>query len=202
MKILSLSILIVGLIPSVLLGGVTVAPTSVSTDMGETTPVANLINPSDLSPPYVSGVTDFDTYVASAPTTSNVWLSGAGVLTGNVDFDMGSSMELSSIAIWNADGFAAVVNFNLIGSNDSGFSSPVSLLSGATAVDPGPAAYDFSPATVQYVRMEILSNNSSTLFTGMHDVVFEGTAVPEPGTYALIAASLAGAVVIVRRRMK
>lgn len=190
---------IVGLLPSIVFGGFTVAPISVLTDMGETLPVSNLINPSDLSLPYVSGVTDFDSYVASAPTTSNVWLSGSNVLTGNVIFDMGSSMELSSIAIWNADGLAAVVDFNLVGANDSGFSSPVTLLSGATAVDPGPAAYDFAPTTVQYVRMEILSVNGSTLFAGMHDVVFEGV-VPEPSAYSLFAASLVGVVVLMRRR--
>ncbi|MEM9481756.1 MAG: PEP-CTERM sorting domain-containing protein [Verrucomicrobiota bacterium] len=202
---LAVTFFAIGLLATVALGGVVVAPISVSTDMGEFDPlfpITALINPSDLTPSYVSGSTDFDTYVASAPTTSNVWLSAIGVMSGNIIFNMGSSMELSSIAIWNADGTSAVVGFNLVGSNDSGFSNPVSLLSGATALDPGPVAYDFAPATVQYVRMEVLSNAGSTLFTGMHDIVFEATTVPvpEPGAIALVIASVIGTTLVRRRR--
>src|ERR1700678_4847769 len=69
-------------------------PTAVATDMGTFSGnINNVINQAGQNPTYVSGVTDFASYTATATATpanaSDLWTSASGETTGNVDFTLG-----------------------------------------------------------------------------------------------------------------
>src|SRR5262245_60285375 len=98
-------------------------PVGVSTNMGvlsSSTPLIAIINQSGLSRRYTSLVTDFDTYLSSVPRHSSAivpdsWASATGVITGNVDFNLGGTYTVESMALWN------------LGENSDGTASPFNL---------------------------------------------------------------------------
>lgn len=169
------------------------------------------INQSALSPGYVSGVTDFDTYTASANTmlagggSFNTWYSSAGTLTGNFDFDLGGLTTIESFALWNDPQSAGqgVNSFNLWADDNSAFSSPT-LLGNYSAVEGlGNSNYaqvfGFAPTSAAYVRIEILSNHGSTFVTGISEAAFEVSAVPVPAAVWLLGSGVAGLIGVARR---
>ncbi len=108
-----LGLLGVVLAPNVVSGQVMLSPVAVvGTDLGTydaaITPLANMINPSGVTTPFVSGSTDFNTYFAHPGQTfananfSNNWQSLVSFdppLTGDVDFDLGAFHQINKIAI-------------------------------------------------------------------------------------------------------
>ena len=189
-------------------------PAAATTGMGWTTtyePV-HAVDQSGLSVNYVSGVTDFDSYVASATTftgasSNNMWFSAAGNITGTFDFDLGGSFDIQSFALW-ADPQSAgqgVMGFNLLADDNASFSS-ATLLGSYSAVDglgdPGNLAqvFGFTPTTASYVRMEILSNNGSATYTGISEAAFELVAVPLPAAVWLFGSGLLALIGIGRQR--
>ena len=93
---------------------VLLSPTSVlGTDLGEFSPqtsVVNMINQSGLDKPFVSGVTDFDTYFTTGnppfaqANFLNNWQSEVSFtlpVMGVVDFDFGAIYSIDRLAIWN-----------------------------------------------------------------------------------------------------
>lgn len=144
-------------------------PTSATTNMGSfnTFEPVYAIDQSGLSVGYVSGVTDFDSYVASTNTVNGgssftTWFSAAGNTTGNFDFNLGSLLTIESFALW-ADPQSAnqgVNSFNLLADDNAAFTSPT-LLGNYSAVDGlGNAnnfgqTFGFAPTTASHVRMQI-----------------------------------------------
>ncbi len=170
-------------------------PTAVSTNMGTFSGnIDNVINQSGQNPPYISGVTDFGAYTASATATpanaSDLWTSGNAVTTGNVDFTLGGSYAIDSFAIWallstNADNIG---NFTLLASNDASFTSTTTLGNFTPTYSPGspiPATIvNFTLTTASYVRMEITSNNGGP-DDGFNEAAFgfePASAAPEPSS--------------------
>lgn len=188
-------------------------PSGASTNMGSfnTFEPIYAINQSGLAAPYVSGVTDFDTFVPSTATVGggssfNTWYSAAGNLTGNFDFALGGTYTIGSLAIWaDPQGIGQGVNqFNLYADDNAAFSSPTLLGTYAAADGTGNATnvgqvFGFAPTSASYVRMEILSNHGSTLTTGMVEAAFE-TVVPEPGVAGVMGMGVAMVGVGRRRR--
>jgi hypothetical protein len=195
-------------------------PIGASTDMGSATPAFvpdNVINQSGLSVGYTSLVTDFDAYIGANPThdsiagDSDIWLSAAGVPTGNFDFDLGGTFTVQALALWNLGGNdpSNVVQFTLLAADDPSFSSPQTLgvftasaAGGNTAVPP--QLFPFAPTEAAFVRMQITDNNGS-IATGFGEAVFEAhqTPVPEPSAltvFATITAMACGVGIIWRRR--
>lgn len=178
-------------------------------------PPSSLIDQSGLSTGFVSGVTDFDTYIASNPTHGTAqgtrWVATtAPRLTGpiNLDFDFGSVLSIESLALWNVgnNNNANITQFNLLGDADGDFSSGSFSLLSSQAANPNtgplaavlPEVFSFAPSAQQFVRLEILSNNGS-IFTGANEVAFEQSVavVPEPSSLLfLITATLAGVGVL------
>ena len=75
---------------------------SATTNMGEAFPLVHAIDQSGLSATYVSGVTDFDAFVATATHTSNPdmdWVSTSA--RGSVTFNLGSIFAIDRLAVWN-----------------------------------------------------------------------------------------------------
>jgi len=156
---------------------------SVSTDMGTSFNVlANVSNQSGLSAGYQSGDTDFDTYIASTPTHDSVsggWAS-SGTTSGNVDFDLGGTFIIRSIAFWNVGGDASenITGMTLLADDDAGFSNPVTLGSFTPDTNTGSIfsvvaeVFAFAPISASHVRMQITSNNGNAN-TAFGEAAFE-----------------------------
>ena len=170
----------------------------------------NLINQSGLSSGYTSGVTDFDTYIASSPThngnlTGSIWFSTQGNRTGDLEFDLGSILTIQSMALWNrgSDASDNIIGFTLFADDNAAFSSPTSL--GGFTANPNtgstsavlPEVFTFTPTAASHVRLRITSPNGSGLFTSAGEVAFESSAIPEPTSLLLFAT---GCAVLMRRR--
>ena len=103
------------------------------------------------------------------------------LMTGNIDFSLGGSYTIDSLAIWNflATDNSTLKNFTLIASNDASFDTYTTLGS-FSATAPGDSIYSvpaetfsFTATTASYVRMEITSNFGSIAYTGFGEAAFE-----------------------------
>jgi len=124
-----------------------------------------------------------------------------------VTFDLGELYDLNTVYIWqhNQPGnFGRGVNqFDLLYSSDgvsyTAFANNLNL-----AISPGgnisAQSFAFSQANVRFVQIAIDSAHSGSAneYVGLAEVMFDGIAVPEPGSVALLA--FAGAGIALRRR--
>lgn len=183
-----------------------VGPVSVSAsivDLGPGYAITNLINQSGLSSTYISGVTDFSTFVASATLTSSPSSSGGWAsTTGNqfpafINFDLGVATTVSRMALWNDTDTQAIGAFQVFASADATFTNLTSLGSFTGLVQNVGAlaqVFDMTDATTRYIRISgspILYNNG---LLNIGEFAFEGTtsAVPEPASVALLGLGLLG----------
>lgn len=170
---------------------------------------------SGLSISYVSGVTDYTTYVSSGPEhasldNSRSWLSAFGTTTGNFVFDLGSEYNVTNFLLWNVTNnlTSHVSNLSIELDDNPNFTSPAIALAATSSTssdstDPV-SAQSFTltnPQDARYVRFTILANGGA-LVTGFHEVAFGGTAIPEPSTYAAIAGVCALGFSMFRRRLR
>ena len=80
--------------------GTILQPAAATTNMGffSTFDPVYAVDQSALTAAYTSGVTDFDTFVATTVTVSGgssftTWFSAPGNITGNFDFDLGGLLR-------------------------------------------------------------------------------------------------------------
>lgn len=172
--------------------------------------VGNLFDQSGLSAGFTSGVTDFNTYVAATPThtqgfTVNLsWAGNIGSLTGIIDFDLGQSLLIEQLAIWQGATQSQLRGLNsitLFTSNTATFSTATNVGSfNVTQASVPPTAapvevFDITDSVGQYVRLQINSNHGSSIFTQWGEIAFGAQAtVPEPTTLTLFGLGLAGLV--------
>lgn len=181
-----------------------------------------LIDQSGLSAGYTSGVTDFSTFVA---TTTHVNPSipanfGTAYISDppglgnpppvNLDFDFGSPVSLTQLALWNDTDSQAVNSFSVFSATDGTFATTTLLGTFNATQNPFlltvPAeVFDFTDATAQFFRMTV-----NTTFPGggrVHfgEVAFEQALegpLPEPGTLSLFGLGLAGMGLMGSRRRR
>lgn len=221
MKLLAAASLLAGTAASATMltyaGTVTAAPPG---SFGLNAP--RLLDQSGLSAGYVSGVTAFAGYAASGvshvgSSTSNGtgYLAAAGA---TVDIDLGQTLLLGSLALWNDNDAQGVRSFSLQIADNAAYAGAVSLGSFTAqygnansflTYSKGTAAqvFDLSDAAGRYVRIQF-ENAYSGASINVGELVFGGQAqgavppaatVPAPDTLALAGMGLL-ALAVLRRR--
>lgn len=170
------------------------------------------INQQGLSAGYVSGVTDFDTYVATAThvdlslgTGGLGWFNNFDGPTSTFTMDFGSSQLLQRLVLWtdvlnpnNINGFRVLL------SDDPTFATGTDGGSFNALNDPNnptlAQVFDFTDTTARYLRIDITSNFGGSA-VGFAEAAVETSAnqVPEPGVLALLGFGLLGFAVSRRK---
>jgi F5/8 type C domain len=175
--------------------------------------LADTYNQNGLTTKFVSGVSDFDTYLAPKPTHTNVfagneWFSEFGTSSATVTYDLGSALNIDRLALWNEDA-SGIGRFNLLASRDNvNFSSLAVGLSpfANSSTTPFYAAqvFTFANTSARYVRFEASGCRSDVYAAcAIGEVAFSvnssATAVPEPFT---IVGTLVGGTAALRMRKR
>ena len=159
----------------------------------EVTHPTKLINNSGLSLPVSTNSTHF------FRGDELFWVSGAGIkdTTGWLAFDLGETKRIESAVIWqyNEEYFEnrGVKDFDVLVSSDN---VNWSTILSNQYLDRPPMnqrmlqevqIFDFgTPTNARYVKIDILSNHGHSSYTGLSEVKFIGTAIPEPTSAILI----------------
>ncbi len=166
--------------------------------------IERTIDQSGLQSNFVSGVTDFDTYLATNPhhalAFQNEWFSN-NATTATVTYDMGAIFSIGRVAYWNEDAANGRLMFSAYGSTDGTLFNL--LLSNAVPTDHAivdyPAdVFGWAAQDMRYIRFEL-----DCVWCAIGEVAFDVapvSRVPEPGTLALFGLGFAGLVAAGRRR--
>lgn len=194
-----------------------IAPTSAAINSGGPGfgSINDTRNQSGLSSNYVSGVTNFDAYIATNPTHTLVfsgaeWFSNIGS-SATVTYDLGSIFSIDRFALWNEE-VSGIGTFDLFTStNGVDFAS---ILTASPVNNPDGSAYgaqifDFAATDARYARLA-MSNcpqaPSSFNSCAIGEVAFRTAAVagavPEPGTWAMMLLGFGAIGSSMRRRRK
>ncbi len=174
----------------------------------------NLINQSGLSSGFISGVTDFDSYLGLSPTQSDPSLSGGGgyasslfTLSGDIDFDLGGVFEIKRMALWNDRDGQSIGSFTLFISSDSGFVSSTNLgtfLPTTSLTNPVQAeVFDITDGVGQFVRLRInYPQDSGLSIVNFGELAFDVSvsSVPVPAAAWLFGSGLLGLIGMARRK--
>jgi hypothetical protein len=172
-------------------------------------------NQAGLSSNYVSGVTDFNTYIASGPTHTVSfggfeWFSSQGSSSASVTYDLGSVMSIDALALWNEES-SGIGTLDLFGSTDG--MSFFSLASGLSPTDHGLAPYladvfTFMATNLRFIRFDMSNcpqpNVGSFAACAIGEVAFrstDGNVIPLPAAGWLLLSGV-GALSVARARRR
>ncbi|WP_425038422.1 discoidin domain-containing protein [Primorskyibacter sp. S187A] len=138
-----------------------IGATGVVVDAGGSSggPVAVTIDQTGLNANYISGTTDFDSFVATTTHSfiaSTEWFGDFQTNSGQLTFDLGSAQAIDAMALWNEESSGAGT-FDLSTSLDgSSYTSLLTGLSGTdhtTLTDYAADVFTFATTTFRYIRM-------------------------------------------------
>jgi hypothetical protein len=156
---------------------------------------------------YVAGE-DFDAYIAKGTNHSSAtnpnFFEGQG-LPFNMDFDLGGTFKIESLALWNANGTGALKDFQIFAADNASFTGALDLGTFQATQSLNPAQiFAFSATDASFIRLRGLSNQTTDdrLFIG--EIIFDGSpaSVPVPATAALMFIGLAVAGYVGRRKQR
>ncbi|MCG8641479.1 MAG: PEP-CTERM sorting domain-containing protein [Desulfobacterales bacterium] len=175
----------------------------------------NAVDQSGLSANYISGVTDFDTFVAGTThddtNSLNSGFTSSSAPPGQFTFDLGTTFTVDAFAFWEAANPGSLTGFDLYADTDSIFGNGGLTLignfnptgGGFGAPQPSSAqVFGFSSTTTQYLHIDVLSiQGGSNLIPGVGEIAFRGSSpIPEPTTMLLFGFGLIGFAGVSRRK--
>ncbi|MEP7365341.1 MAG: PEP-CTERM sorting domain-containing protein [Acidobacteriota bacterium] len=203
--------------------GVIVQATGISSPQGTQSAsgyeLIQIVNQSGLSAAYTSGVTDFDTYLASTThnsgdeytTTNTGFTNTLGGFPQIITFDLGGVYSISGLGFWATANIGTVTQFRLFADNDGDPNNGVGTQLGGTfnalanggAAGPG-QVFSFGTTLTQFIHLYVDDSSwiDNEVYPGIGEVVFNAGAsseVPEPSTTMLVLIGVAG-IAIGRRR--
>jgi hypothetical protein len=180
----------------------------------------NIINQSGLSANYVAGVTAFSAFALATTHDSSVsnytgFTNTRGNYPQTIVFDFGSSQAINVLAFWAALNAGTVTQFTLYADNDGDFSNGTTSQIGSTfytlangSAQTASQIFYFPSVTTRYVELRTIAvaGPPQDLYPAIGEMIFAGgeTApqdnTPEPSSFGLMAAGMAGLIQLARRR--
>jgi hypothetical protein len=142
--------------------GAIISPVSATIDAGGPGfgSINDTVNQRGLTSTFTSGVTNFDTYLATTPLHTDIfagfeWFSNAGTTGATVTYDLGAVITIDRLALWNEES-SGIGTLSLLSSKDGVTFTP--LVSGLHPTDNPLADYPadvfaFTPTGARFVRL-------------------------------------------------
>lgn len=176
--------------------------------------IGNTIDQSGLDTTYISGVTDFDTYIGLDPihttlASNNEWFTEFGVDSATLTFDLGSSLKLGRIALWNEE-FSGFGTGRVSTSTDGttySFLGTINPVDSPSDLDYGAQIFSLGMTEARYVELAVSGcpqpDGSPQILCGLGEIAFESlpmAPIPIPGALPLMLGGLGALGFAARRR--
>ena len=157
------------------------------------------IDQSGLTIGYVSGVTDFNTYVGLSPThvgsnSPENFAASPTTVPQNVDYDLGATYPVVRMAFWNYpfNTLGPVSSLDVYTANNASFTGAFFAGSFLPADDAASdvnqvQVFDVADSNARYIRLRVTGQTTTNAF-GYSEVAFG--VVPEPFTVGYIAVAV------------
>ena len=183
--------------PSPAAAGTILSPVTATASSTVDGAIVHTIDQTGLSTPFISGVTDFDVYIAGNPThaspgPTNAWSGNAGSLPINLDYDLGATYTVETLALWTSFQGFSINRFQVFTADNAGFVGAINVGSfDANDTIPPMVAqiFDLTDTTAQFLRLHILSNEGAGA-VNLSELAVETNSVPEPLLTTLLATGI------------
>jgi hypothetical protein len=196
--------------------GVIISPTNavINTSGPGFGSIQDTINQNGLFSHFISGVTDFDAYIATNPIHTDIfsgfeWFGNSGTTGASVTYDLGGATTIDRLALWNEES-SGIGTLDLYSSLDGITFAPLAL--GLKPFDNPLADYpaevfSFGPINTQYVWFDISDSPQpdpgSFPSAAIGEVAFRKVVVPEPTpVLGLLALGALGVGSALKRKLK